>query len=285
MKLHKTILAIALIFPLAIFSQEKTDSTATTNKSKLERAAFESSTLIESQTNVLFVKGTLEMTMNHRFGIVNSGPGANDFFGLWAPANIRLAINYAITDCINVGFGTTKDNRLQDLNYKFAILRQTRDNKMPVSVTYFGNISYDARPPEIFVNSTDRWSAFNQIIIARRFSRNVSFQIAPSISHFNYVELPAKSDIFAVAIGGRIKINPTMAVLVDYNQPLTTYKNDNTKPGMSLGWEFSTGSHAFQLFITNYKAIMPQYNLLNNQNDFFNGKYVIGFNITRLWHM
>ncbi len=284
MKFYKIILATALVLPMAIFSQEK-DSTATKSKSKLERPAFEGTTLIESQTGVLLTKGTLELTMNHRFGIVNSGPGANDFFGLWQPANIRLSLNYGITDRINVGFGTTKDNRLQDLNYKVALLRQTRDGKMPFSVSFYGNVTYDARPPEVFEHSTDRWSFYNQLIITKRFNRSISFQIAPSVSHFNYVEAPVKSDLIAVEFGGRIKVNPTSAVLFDYNQPITTYTGDGRKPGMALGYEFSTGSHVFQLFITNYKGISPQHNLLNNQYDFFEGKYLIGFNITRLWHM
>ena len=282
MKFHKIIIATALVLPFAIFAQA--DSTATKSKSKLERAAFESTAIIESQSNVLLTKGSLEFTMNHRFGVVNSGPGSNDFFGLWAPANIRLSLNYGITDRINVGFGTAKDNRLQDFNYKLGLLRQTRDNKMPISVTFYGNVSYDARPPEVFEHSTDRWSFYNQLIIARRFNRFLSLQIAPSISHFNYVESPIKSDLIGIEFGGRVKVTPASAVVFDYTHPITTYEGDARKPGMALGYEFSTGSHVFQLFITSYKGISPQYNMLNNQNDLFDGKYLIGFNITRLWH-
>ncbi len=285
MKLNKSILIALFVLPLSFFAQEKKDSIVASTKSKFERAAFESSALIESQTNVVNVKGTLEMTINHRFGIVNTGPGANDGLGIWAPANIRFSLNYGITDRINVGFGTTKDSRLQDFNLKGAILRQTRDNRMPVSVTYYGDIAYDARPPENFVHSTDRWSYYNQIIIARRFNRSISFQVAPSISHMNYVEAPMKSDIVSIEMGARVKVTSTMAVLADYNYMYTKYDTNVTKPGMALGMEYSTGSHAFQLFITNYRSIISQYDAVYNQNDFFKGgKYCIGFNVTRLFH-
>jgi hypothetical protein len=101
----------------------------------------------------------------------------------------------------------------------------------------------------------------------------------------NYVEAPVENNIIAVELGGRIKITPTMSFLFDYNQPITTYFKENTKPGMGAGFEFSTGSHAFQLFVTNYKTLSEQHNVLTNQNDFFDGKYLIGFNITRLWHL
>ena len=286
MKINKSILIALFVLPITLLAQVK-DSTAVTTKStksKFERAAFESSALIESQTNVVNVKGTLEMSINHRFGIVNTGPNSNDGLGIWAPANIRFALNYAISNRINVGFGTTKDSRLQDLSLKVAISRQTKDNKVPFSVTYFGTMAYDARTPENFVHSTDRWSYFNQLIFARRINRSISLQVSPSISHMNYVESPMPSNVFATEVGARVKVTPTMAVIADYNYSFAKYSTNVTKPGMGLGMEYSTGSHAFQLFITNYRSILPQYNTRLNQNDFFNGKYAIGFNMTRLFH-
>ena len=286
MKINKSILIALFVLPITLLAQVK-DSTAVstkTTKSKFERAAFESSALLESQTNVVNVKGTLEMTINHRFGIVNSGPNSNDGLGIWAPANIRFALNYAITNSINVGFGTTKDSRLQDFSLKAALLRQTKDGKTPLSITYFGTMAYDARTPENFVHSTDRWSYYNQLIFAKRINRSISLQISPSISHLNYVESPMPSNVFATEIGTRVKVTPTMAVIADYNYSFAKYSTNLTKPGMGLGMEYSTGSHAFQLFITNYRSILPQYNTMLNQNDFFNGKYAIGFNITRLFH-
>jgi len=286
MKINKSILIALFVLPITLLAQVK-DSTAVTTKStksKFERAAFESSALIESQTNVVNVKGTLEMSINHRFGIVNTGPNSNDGLGIWAPANIRFALNYAISNRINIGFGTTKDSRLQDLSLKAAILRQTKDNKVPFSVTYFGTMAYDARTPENFVHSTDRWSYYNQLIFARRINRSISLQVSPSISHMNYVESPMPSNVVATEVGARVKVTPTMAVIADYNYSFAKYSTNVTKPGMGLGMEYSTGSHAFQLFITNYRSILPQYNTMLNQNDFFNGKYAIGFNMTRLFH-
>ena len=282
MKLNKSIFIAVFALPMLLLAQEQKDSIVP-NKVKLERAAFESGSLIDNQTNVLYTKGTLEMVMNHRFGLVN---GTNDMIGIWAPANIRIAFNYAISDRIAIGYGTTKDSRLQDVSLKGAILRQTRGGEMPISVTYYGNASADARPTSTFTHSSDRYSFFNQLIIAKRFNRNFSLQISPSFSHFNYVENPIKNDMFAVAIGGRVKISDTAAILLDYSQPISKFDSNSTpKPGVGLGIEFSTGSHAFQLFITNSRGIVQQQNTMFNQNEFFNGEFAIGFNITRLWHM
>ncbi|MEA1786548.1 DUF5777 family beta-barrel protein [Arenibacter sp. GZD96] len=285
MKLYPYLLSLVFALPNMALSQEETDGSTEPQEIKLEREAFESTALIENQTNVLNSKGTLEMIMNHRFGVVNAGPESNDLIGLWGPANIRVALTYALHDRITVGAGTTKDSRLQDFSLKGAILRQTRENEMPVSVTYYGNFTVDARRKENFQYTEDRYSYFNQIIIARRFSRNLSFQIAPSLSHFNLVKSNMKNDMFAVAFGGRAKITPTISMIADYSQPITSFSSGTPDPGVSIGLEFSTGSHAFQVFITNYKGIVQQQNYMFNQNNFFSGDFLIGFNITRLWHL
>jgi hypothetical protein len=41
-------------------------------------------------------------------------------------------------------FGTTQDYKLQDLEWKYAILQQTRSNSMPVSLSYYGNMVIEA---------------------------------------------------------------------------------------------------------------------------------------------
>ncbi len=271
---------------MMLLAQEQKDSTAVVVDSvapvaevELERAAFESTLLIESQSNRVFSKGTIEMIMNHRFGLVN---GTNDLIGIWAPANIRLAVNYSITDRITVGYGTTKDFRLQDFSLKGAIFRQTVNGKMPVSVTYYGNASLSALPKENFYHLSDRWSFYNQIIIAKRLNKMFSLQLGPSYSHYNVVAAGMYNDLFAIQFGGRAKVTSGISILLDVNQPISS-QDVLPKSGFSIGTEFSTVAHSFQIFISNYKGIINQQSNMFNQNDFFKGDFAIGFNIGRTW--
>ena len=266
-----------------MLSQEKSKDSIV---DKPERPAFESTTLIDNQTNVLFDKNTLEVMMQHRFGLVNGG--TNDMAGFWAPSNIRIGLSYAIHDRVTVGFGTTKFDRLQDFNWKAGILRQTRSGRIPVSVSYYGNFVIDARKKgnDLFPTKQSRYSYFNQLIIARRFSPKLSLQIAPSVSHYNLVENRMRNDVVALSAGGRFKISDQTAIMVDYSHPFVHHLNDaefdiDPQPGFSLGVEFSTSSHAFQLIITNLNGIVPQSNYMKNTNDFFYGDFLFGFNITR----
>jgi hypothetical protein len=281
MKNYIKILFVLLMLPVISIAQEDgtEDSTNVKVKEQLERPAFESATLIDNPTNVLFVKNTLEVQMQHRFGLINE---TNTLAGIYGDgANIRIALSYAVHERLTLGYGTTKNSRLQDFFWKAALLRQTRSNSMPVSVTYYGNFTIDARPEKTFNLIQDRYSFFNQVIIAKRFNPNISLQIAPSISHFNAVEPGMKNDLFAVSLGGRFKISPNTAIIADYSQPLTQFDQKNPHPGISFGVEFATSAHAFQVFLTNYAGIVPQQNYMKNQNDFFNGDFLIGFNITR----
>lgn len=294
MKLNKSIFIALFALPMMLLAQEQKDTIAAIKEDSIpavkeveyERAAFESTSLIENQTDRVYSKGTIEMIMNHRFGLVT---GTNDLIGIWAPANIRLALNYSITDRITVGVGTTKDARLQDFSLKAALLKQTVDGKMPVSVTYYGNASVSALPKENFYHTSDRWSFFNQIIIAKRFSKMFSLQLAPSYSHYNVVEAPMSNDLFAIQFGGRAKVTSTMSILLDVNQPITS-QEIAPKSGFSIGTEFSTVGHSFQIFISNYRGIVNQQNNMYNQNDFFGDdifhskpEFAIGFNISRTW--
>ena len=282
MKIYKILLLAALALPLSVFSQEQVNDTIV--KEKPERPAFESSFLFDNPTNVLFSKNTLEIQMSHRFGELNDDK--NDLAGFYGSANIRIGLTYAIHDRLTVGFGTTKNKNYQDFNWKAALLRQTRSDKIPVSVSYYGNFAIDARSKNqgLFVETSDRYSFFNQLIIARRFNPKLSLQVAPSVSHYNTVATTMRNDMVAMAIGGRYKISPNTALIVDYTQPLTKFLKDNPHPGISVGLEFATSAHAFQLFATNYNGLVSQKNIMFNGNDFLNGDILIGFNITRIYN-
>ena len=282
MKNYIKILIVLLVLPFVAFAQEDETKKDKKVKEKLERSAFESASIIDNATNVLFNKNSLEVQMAHRFGLVSGG--VNDLAGFWAPSNIRIGLSYAIHERLTIGYGTTKFDRLQDFNYKVALLRQTRSNTMPVSVSFYGNFTMNARTKENFTYLQDRWSNFNQIIITRRFSPKLSLQVAPSVSHFNVVENTMRNDMVAIAFGGRYKISPGTAIIVDYTQPITKFLQDNPHPGISVGVEFATSAHAFQIFATNYNALVAQKNIMFNQNDFLNGDILIGFNITRVYN-
>jgi hypothetical protein len=83
---------------------------------------FESIWIIDNQTVMVPFKGTLEFDIQHRFGLISNG--YEDFWGLYAPSNIRLGFGYVPVKNLMVGFGFTKKNLTWDVNAKYAIFKQ-----------------------------------------------------------------------------------------------------------------------------------------------------------------
>jgi hypothetical protein len=295
------------------FTQE-TDSTAAAEEPakparlKPVKNTFESQWIIDNQTVMVPIKKTFEMDIMHRFGTVKNG--YDDFWGFFAPSNIRLGVSYAPIDKLSLGVGITKSNMLWDGSAKYAIIQQTK-GKYPISVTYYGNVSYDTRKDEdgsLFRYRSDRVMFYNELILARKINDKLSVQIAPNISHQNWVygyynQVDSATKVIAremehnhwgVGISARYKLTTVTSIIVNYDQPLTSaegfkwlfgkHQTNNPRPNISFGFEFSTGSHAFQLFAGNYSYLSPQRNNLFNKNDYKHGEFLIGFNVTRLWN-
>jgi hypothetical protein len=298
-------LIVLITFPALAQDEETTDEAPEKKKERPERKAFESAWWFDGQTGLVYDQGTLEMVINHRFGTIKNGN--YDVFGIYGPANIRIGFAYAPINKLNVGFGYTKDKKILDFYAKYMLLQQTRSNSIPISVTYHGiwgmgmesAVSYQEKRPDNVYFMTDRFSYFNQLIIMRRFGNKFSAQIAPSFSHQNvvYGELETtatdttivsmENDTWGISVGLRYKVTATTVIMAGYDQPLTQHEINQPKGNISLGVEFNTSSHAFQVFVQNYKGIVPQENFHFNQNDFTKtadgGVWLIGFNMTRLW--
>lgn len=285
MKKIFSLLIIALL-AIPVFSQDEEEDYPVS-------FTFETSILADNQTVMTPYKGMLEFEIHHRFGLITDGH--QSLFGIYSPSNIRLGLNYGITDRIMVGVGATKDFNFWDIQGKYAILRQTESGRIPLSVTYYGNIGLEARadknfgPQEEF-KSVHKLSYFHQLIVARKFSEAISLQLAPTFIWFNAVETGYQNANFGIHAGGKFTFVPSHSIIFEYDYLFTppdvdpdgdgTDNFDETKPQVVIGWEKGTPTHAFQLFFANYKGIIGQRNFVYNKNDYMAGEFLIGMNIT-----
>jgi hypothetical protein len=264
-------------------------------KKSYTKNTFEGNYLIDNQTVMVPIKGTFEFDINHRFGTIKNG--FSDLFGLFAGANMRLGFYYTPLKNLQIGFGANNLNMQVDWSLKYALLKQTKDGKTPVSVTYYGNAAMDTRernPSLAIVTTSDRFTFFNEIMLARKMNDKFSVQAGISLTHFNSVDgyyddkgniQPAmKNDNLAISLSGRYKISPKTSVMVNYDQPLTQHPMNNPHPNISFGLDMKSSGHDFQVFFGNYGFTLPQSNSMLNQNDYTKGQFLIGFNISRLWN-
>jgi len=98
-------------------------------------------------------------------------------------------------------------------------------------------------------------------------------------------------DVIGVGFNGRVKFSPQSSFIFQYDIPLNIKSISEqidfeaAKPNFGIGYEVSTSTHAFQVFISTADGILQQDNYMYNTNDVSNGfsDLMIGFTITRLW--
>jgi hypothetical protein len=91
-------------FQATVYAQDSTAAAtviAGPAKVKPVKNTFESVWIIDNQTVLVPVKKTFEMDIQHRFGTVNNG--YEDFWGFFAPSNIRIGFSYVPVNKLNVG--------------------------------------------------------------------------------------------------------------------------------------------------------------------------------------
>ena len=256
------------------------------------RNTFEGIWLMDNQTVDIPFQKSFEWDIQHRFGTWNNG--YEDYFGLAAPSNIRLGFVYVPFQNVQLGLGITKERKIWDFSLKYAIVKQKQDDSFPVSITYLGLAGLDSRGIDEFVELSDRFSYFNQLLIARKFSDRFAFQIGPSFSYFNFPErvLDENGELmgfmnnkhFSISMSGRLGISDTMGFIVGSDIPLTSHDFNDPSMNLSFGIEINTSSHSFQVFVGNYQGLNPQFNQLLNQNQFSDNQVLIGFNMSRIWN-
>ena len=117
-------------------------------------------------------------------------------------------------------------------------------------------------------------------MVATKINNKATIQAAASFTHFNGVDSLYANDAIAVNLKGRYKVTTQLAIIAGYDIPFVNHEKIETQPNISFGLEIGTSGHAFQIFAGNFRSIVPQYNSSFNENN----KFLIGFNMTRLWN-
>lgn len=298
------ILFVLALFTIQIGFAQDEEAKPEKKKDRPVSETYSSSLFIDEQTCIVPTKKTLEMQIQHRFGLIKDN-GISDLFGIYAPsANTRMGLNYSILDNLMVGYGITRKNMYSDFQVKWNILRQTRKNTMPLDITVYANMAIDGRNKDVFTTATadsvykftNRLSYFTQLMVSRKVTDWFSVSVNGSFTHYNTVSADSVGikgddhDRFGFGVMARFKFSPQSSILISYSQPLYIHQiSENTEvtnralPNFSIAYEVATATHAFQIFITTSNGIIPQDNYMWNTSDWTKGEFRFGFNITRLW--
>lgn len=290
---YKLFILTVVIFTFSVnaaFSQDSTAKAKPSNEPK--ELTFESGVLFDQQTVQMQPAKSLEMLIFHRFASIENG--ITDLYGIYGAANILVGANYYITNRIMVGFNTVKFHKLQNFQYKVKLLSETQSGSIPVSVVWYGNAVIDGRDKTTFgmdYKFSSRMSFFNELMIAKKFNDHFSMQIAPSFTHYNRVDTLSDHDKFGLSVTARYKISSQGSFVIGYDQPFYIKSLSEhldlpfkSKPNLTFGFEIATFTHVFHIFLGTANGMLPQENMMWNANDYNKMKFIVGFNLTRLWN-
>lgn len=252
-------------------------------------ATFKAPRLINGHTVEQPAKENMLFIISHRFGQVNSG--FYDIFGL-DQATIRVGLDYGITDRISVGLGRSTYQKTYDGFVKIKLLRQaTGKGASPVTLSYFGGAYLNSlrwTNPDRENYFSSRMSYVNQVLIARKFNKHISWQLMPTHVHKNLVpEADDLNDIFALGTGGRVKLSDWVSLvgeayfLLGAQNGIPKINNLQPTHSLSAGLEIETGGHVFQFQFTNSQSMFETGFISETTSSWSNAGIHFGFNINR----
>lgn len=248
-------------------------------------ASFKANRVINLHSLETTAKRVLDIKISHRLGRISGG--LQEWFGL-DQATIRLGGVYGITDQLNVGLGRSSFEKTYDGYVKWKFLRQSKGARnVPISLVAMSSMAIKTIPfaiPERENYFSSRLYYVHQLIIGRKFSDAFSFQLSPSLVHRNLVMTTDEaSDVLALGSAGRIKLTQRLALNAEYIYVLPDQLADRYRNSASIGLDIETGGHVFQLHFTNSTAMNEKGVITETTDDWLDGDFHFGFNISRVF--
>jgi hypothetical protein len=174
------------------------------------------------------------------------------------------------------------------------LLRQsTGKRRMPITAQLLTSVAMTTgnwTQPDRKNYISSRASYVFQLIIARKFTKDLSLQIMPTMLHKNLVASNEdKNDIFMMGTGGRYLLTNKFSINMEYHylipdRIVTPTDAPKTDHSFSIGFDLETGGHVFQIMATNNLGMSEhQYFTSATNGQWLKGDIHIGFNVNRVF--
>ena len=283
---------ILLFFPTVFFAQEPAEEISEYQE---PISTFSSSRVINGHSVETLSKGTYELRIEHRFGdIAGVNGGIQNMFGFDNLSDMRIALEYGITDQLMVGFGRSKGTgapyrSLVDGFVKYKVISQA-PKQSPISITAVAGSSFtymtasqDEGDVSYFPNAVHRLNYFAQVNIAHHFGDRGALQLMPTLVHRNYVANNDNNDLFALGVAGRIRLTDRFALVGEYYQCFngTQFRQEGFTNSGAIALEWFTFGHNFTINITNAGCIGETQFIPYTTEQWQKGQFRLGFVVGR----
>jgi len=240
--------------------------------------AFHATDIIAQPTAETLARGEWQFEISHRF-LPPFSEGADAFWGLDGPVNMRLGLGYAPSDRVLVTLARSNLQDNVDLRVKWRVA-ETRAGSVPLLVAVQGGVGWitDVAGRD----ATDRGNVqyYGQLILNAAPSERLALGIVPSFLHNVLLdEEDLVSDLYW-GLTGQLFLTEVFSLNAEWN--LGKNRGDFSHDAGAFGIEMETGGHFFKVFVTNSVRLNPSQYLMGTDFDFSPDNWRLGFAITRL---
>jgi hypothetical protein len=260
-----------------------------------EPKTFASTRIVSGHSVETLEKGIMDFRIEHRFGdIAGSNGGFQNMFGFDMLSDMRIALEYGITDNIMIGFGRCKGTgapyrSLLDGFAKYRFLTQKK-NEMPISMALIAGSSFtymkastDLSQVNSFPKVAHRFAYFTQLNVARHFGEKASLALMPTYVHRNYVAADDVNDLFALGGAFRVKLTSRFAIVGEYYQVFSDkdFRQTGYKNSLGIALEWFTFGHSFTINLTNAAGLGETQFIPYTFESWGSGQFRFGFSVSR----
>jgi len=237
-------------------------------------------------------KGALEISLYNRYWNIPNFEGQRFLADV---VSTRFGLDYAFSDNFTLGLGYTNHDEIFDGFIKYKLINQKKGSqKTPISITLFQGFSHRKLSNEysdlysvINTTSSDKYAFTSQVLIARKFNRNLSLQVTPTFIHRTAdSQNNDPQSHFAVGLGGRHKISQHAAIVSEYYYVANPIESVDTYNVFMVGVNWELSHLMLQFHMTNARSF-PEDTFITQTTNNFNakdGNFHFGFNATFVLH-
>lgn len=258
---------------------------------------FTGTLLINSQTTTVLQRKSWSFAIQHRFGVIGLDSVVwQQFLGLDLPATIRFSFGRAFSDRFYFEIGRTNTLKTVDLEAKYLLVKQTTDFRTPFSIALYFNTAirtedFPNLPDNVYFEDgitpfvykpAHRFAYNTQLIVSSKLSEKLSIQVNPIFIYRNLT--PPFQDNFTLVLsgGGRFKTGIRTAIIAEYAHVVNNRGNNFYDP-FSVGVEFGTVGHTFQVFLSTAPRILESQIYTQSAVNITEGQFLLGFNLKRIF--
>ena len=244
-------------------------------KNRIKTQLFHSTQSINLPTAETLQKGDFNFEISHRF-IPTIKSGAKEFWGFDGPANIRLALGYAITDNTMLTLGRSNLDNNFDLTIKQWMF-QIENKILPLTTAILAGVAYNSDVPNV---ENNLFQFFVQTPINTMLSKKLGIGIVPSYLYNSHLQC---EDIqYSLTLGSNFQyyFNEMYSLIFEWNPTIIGWRKDFNP--VALGLEIETGGHFFKIVLTNSSDLNTAQFLSGADKSFDSGEWHFGFNISRV---